>query len=176
MAEATSSPSDPDALTQLNADDVAPYQDGDVMCFERILADDFMSSKPDFLLRDKKPFLETMSQRRLLTDLTADDVPVHGPEQPARPGQEVTAGRLSRRTGGDLAVALGRIGAKVVDLPIGSDMTFTGADCAAEQELIQGSERKVLETHCGHAGLFGMDPQYRHQMDDAFGHLLAQPA
>lgn len=83
---------------------------------------------------------------------------------------------VSRRTGGDLAVALGRIEAKVLVLPIGRAMIFTVADGAAKQELIRRSELKVLETRWGHAGLFGMDLRYRHQVDAAFGHLFAQPA
>ena len=45
-------------------------------------------------------------------------------------------------------------------LPISSDMFFTAADSAAEQELIRGSELRVLETLWGHIGLFGMDPLY----------------
>jgi hypothetical protein len=36
-------------------------------------------------------------------------------------------------------------------------MFFIAADSAAEQELIRGSELGVLESLCGHIGLFGMD-------------------
>jgi len=55
-------------------------------------------------------------------------------------------------------------------------MFFTAADGAAEQELIRGSELRVLETLWGHIGLFGMDPHYRQQVDAALGQLLARPA
>ena len=52
--------SDLEILTQLNADFVASAQNGDVRRFEQILAEDFMASLPDFLLRDKKQFLDMM--------------------------------------------------------------------------------------------------------------------
>ena len=55
-------------------------------------------------------------------------------------------------------------------------MLFTAADSAAEQELICGSELRVLETLWGHIGLFGMDPHDRQQVDAALGQLLARPA
>jgi homoserine O-acetyltransferase len=55
-------------------------------------------------------------------------------------------------------------------------MFFTAADSAAEQELIRGSELRVLETLWGHIGLFGMDPHYRQQVDAALGQLLARLA
>ena len=55
-------------------------------------------------------------------------------------------------------------------------MFFTAAAGAAEQELIRGSELRVLETLRGHIGLFGMDPHYRQQVDAAPGQLLARPA
>ena len=83
---------------------------------------------------------------------------------------------VSRHAGGNLAAALGRIEARMMVLPISSDMFFTEADCAAVQELIRGSELRVLETRWGHIGLFGLDPRYRLQVDAALGQLLAQPA
>jgi len=39
-------------------------------------------------------------------------------------------------------------------------MFFTAADSAAEQELIRGSELRVLETLWDHIGLFSMDSHY----------------
>ena len=57
-----------------------------------------------------------------------------------------------------------------------SDMFFTAAAGAAEQELTRGSEPRVLETLWGHIGLFAMDPHYRQQVDAALGQLLARPA
>lgn len=82
-------------------------------------------------------------------------------------------GDVSRHTGGDLAAALGRITAKTVVLPIGTDMFFPVQDCAAEQALIRGSELRVLDTLWGHIGLFGMDPGYIEQVDRALSDLLA---
>jgi homoserine O-acetyltransferase len=81
---------------------------------------------------------------------------------------------VSRHTKGDLAAALDRIDAKMMVMPISSDMFFTAADSAAEQTLIRGSELRVLETAWGHIGLFGMDPRYVQQVDTALAHLLAQ--
>ena len=48
-------------------------------------------------------------------------------------------------------------------------MDFTAADGAAEQELIRGSELRVLETPRGHIGMFDMDPHYLQQVDAALG-------
>ena len=61
-------------LTQLNADYLASDQNGDVQRYEQILAEDFMSSLPDFLLRNKKQFLEMMAAPRPFTELKMDDV------------------------------------------------------------------------------------------------------
>ena len=68
--------SDLEILTQLNADFVASAQNGDVRRFEQILAEDFMASLPDFLLRDKKQFLDMMAAPRPFTQLKADEVRV----------------------------------------------------------------------------------------------------
>src|SRR5262249_7810946 len=61
-------------LPQLNADFLASAQNGDVRRFEQILAEDFMASMPDFLLRDKKQFLDMMAAPRPFTELKADEV------------------------------------------------------------------------------------------------------
>lgn len=55
-------------------------------------------------------------------------------------------GDVSRITGGDLAAALGRITAKTYVMPIDEDMFFPVRDCAAEQQLIEGSELRVIES------------------------------
>ena len=65
---------DLEILTQLNADYLASDQNGDVQRYEQILAEDFMSSLPDFLLRNKKQFLEMMTAPRPFTELKMDDV------------------------------------------------------------------------------------------------------
>lgn len=74
MVDSSSTQNDLEILTQLNADFVASVQNGDVKRFGQILAEDFMASLPDFLLRDKAQFLEMMSHPRPFTDLKADDV------------------------------------------------------------------------------------------------------
>jgi ketosteroid isomerase-like protein len=61
-------------LTQLNADYLASDQNGDVQRYGQILAEDFMSSLPDCLLRNKKQFLEMMAAPRPFTELKMDDV------------------------------------------------------------------------------------------------------
>ena len=52
-------------LTLCNADFVASALSGDVRRFEQILAEDFMASLPDFLLRDKKQFLDMMAAQTI---------------------------------------------------------------------------------------------------------------
>src|SRR5262245_55590603 len=59
---------------QLNADYLASDQNGDVQRYGQILAEDFMSSLPEFLLRNKKQFLEMMTVPRPFTELKVDDV------------------------------------------------------------------------------------------------------
>jgi ketosteroid isomerase-like protein len=76
MPDATHTQSDLEILTQLNADFVASAQNGDVHRLEQILADDFMTSLPDFLLHDKKQFLEIVAAPRQFTELKADEVRV----------------------------------------------------------------------------------------------------
>src|SRR5260370_12934781 len=74
MPDTTNTKSDHEILTQLNADFVASAQNGDLRRFEQILAEDFMASLPDFLLRDKKQFLDMMAAPRAFTELKADEV------------------------------------------------------------------------------------------------------
>src|SRR5437762_12619841 len=76
MPDTTNTKSDLEILTQLNADFLASIQNGDVRCFEQILAEDFMASLPDFLLRDKKQFLDMMAATRPFTELKADEVSI----------------------------------------------------------------------------------------------------
>ena len=58
--------------TQLNADFLASAQNGYVRRFEQILAEDFMASLPDLLLRDKKQFLDMMAAPRPFAELKAE--------------------------------------------------------------------------------------------------------
>lgn len=85
-------------------------------------------------------------------------------------------GDVSRHTGGDLAAALGRITAKTFVMPVSTDRFFTVEDCEAEQELIPGSELRVIEDVHGHASLFNLTPTYAEQFDRAVNDLLATPA
>lgn len=83
---------------------------------------------------------------------------------------DVTHGR-----DGDLAAVLSRVKARTSVLAIDSDRMFPPADCAASQALIPGAELRVIESRCGHLGLFAIDPTYNEQIDRALGDLLAIP-
>ena len=61
-------------------------------------------------------------------------------------------------------------------LPIDEDMFFPPRDCIAEQELIAGSELRVIEDVAGHLGLFGITPSYMPQVDRYLRELLATDA
>jgi homoserine O-acetyltransferase len=80
---------------------------------------------------------------------------------------------VSRFAEGNLAKALGRVKAKTFVMPISTDLFFPVQDCAAEQQLIPGSELRVLDTLWGHNGLLGTDPGYLAQIDRALRELLA---
>lgn len=82
-------------------------------------------------------------------------------------------GDVARHTGGDLAAALGRITAKTFVMPIDEDMFFPVRDCRAEQDLVKGSELRVVSDVLGHLGLFGVAPTYMPQIDQHLGDLLA---
>jgi hypothetical protein len=82
-------------------------------------------------------------------------------------------GDVARHTGGDLAAALGRITAKTFVKPIDQDMFFPVRDCRAEQDLVKGSELRVVNDLLGHLGLFGVAPTSLPQIDQHLGDLLA---
>ena len=82
-------------------------------------------------------------------------------------------GDVARHTGGDLAAALGRVKARTFVMPLSTDMFFPVADCAAEQAMLPGSELRVVNTICGHFGLFGIEPEYHEQVDSNLKELLA---
>ena len=81
-------------------------------------------------------------------------------------------GDVARHTAGDLAGALGRISAKTFVMPIDEDMFFPPRDCVREQELINDSEIRVLNSVCGHVALFGTEPQFLSQVDENLRELL----
>lgn len=82
-------------------------------------------------------------------------------------------GDVARHAGGDLAAALGRITAKTFVMPINEDQLFPVRDCEPEQQLIPGSELRVIDDVLGHLGLFGVAPTYIQQIDKHLGELLA---
>jgi len=82
-------------------------------------------------------------------------------------------GDVARNTGGDLPAALGRITAKVFAMPIDQDMFFPPRDVQAEQELVAGSELRVLPSIAGHFGLFGFEQTYLAEVDRNLTELFA---
>lgn len=76
MSDNTNTKSDLEILTQLNADFVASAQNGDVRRLDQILAEDFTSSLPDFLLHSKRQFLDITAAPRPFTELKADEVKI----------------------------------------------------------------------------------------------------
>lgn len=83
-------------------------------------------------------------------------------------------GDVSRHTDGDLAAALGRVTATTFVMPISEDMFFPVRDCAAEQELIPGSELRVVEDIAGHFGLFNLSADYMPQIDANLTELFSR--
>lgn len=85
-------------------------------------------------------------------------------------------GDVARNADGDLAAALGRVKAKTFVLPIDEDMFFPPRDAEREQEMIPGSELRVLKSIAGHFGLFGFEPEYFEQVDRHLNELFALEA
>jgi homoserine O-acetyltransferase len=83
-------------------------------------------------------------------------------------------GDVSRSTGGDLKTALSNIKSKVSVIAIKEDCFFPLEDIKAEQELIPGSELKVISSAGGHLALFGFDPGYNAAIDSHLNELLAK--
>ena len=84
-------------------------------------------------------------------------------------------GDVAANAGGDLKAALGRVKAKVFVMPISTDQFFPVEDCRLEQQMIPGSELRVLESDWGHFGLFSVEPSYAEQLDKNLRELLATP-
>ncbi|MFD0365909.1 alpha/beta fold hydrolase [Nocardia sp. GCM10030253] len=82
-------------------------------------------------------------------------------------------GDVARNTNGDLRAALGRITAKMFVMPISEDMVFPVRDCIAEQEMVPGSELRMIDEIMGHLGLFAITPTFMPQIDRHLGELLA---
>lgn len=117
--------------------------------------------------------LEFTSKEQFITDFLEPYFTVMDPNDLLAMMWKWQRGDVARHTNGDLAAALGRITAKTFVLPIDEDMFFPPRDCVAEQELIRGSELRVIEDIGGHLGLFGIAPTYMPQIDRHLGELLA---
>lgn len=83
-------------------------------------------------------------------------------------------GDVARHTGGDLAAALERITAQTFVMPIAEDQLFPPRDCRPEQEMIHGSELRLVNDVVGHLALFGVAPTFMPQIDQHLGDLLAR--
>jgi homoserine O-acetyltransferase len=83
-------------------------------------------------------------------------------------------GDVGRAAGGDLSAALGRITAKVMALPIETDLFFPPDTVAAEAALIPGAEVRTIRSKAGHLGLFAVEPDWNAQIDAALRDLLAR--
>lgn len=79
---------------------------------------------------------------------------------------------VSKHTGGDLKEALGRIQAKVFDMPFEEDMMFPLGDCQAEQKMIPNSELRPIATLWGHFGMFGLFEEDFRFIDRTLNELL----
>ncbi|NMO88220.1 alpha/beta fold hydrolase [Actinomycetospora sp. TBRC 11914] len=84
-------------------------------------------------------------------------------------------GDVARHTGGDLGAALARITAKTFVIPIDEDMFFPPRDCSFEQNMVKGSELRVVNDVLGHLGLFAVNPDYMPQIDRHLRDLLRTP-
>ena len=112
------SPSDLDALRDLNRDYIRSVQASDVRRFKEILADDFLCSNPDGSLIDRDAFLAQTARPVSISKLEVHDVNVrlmgdfaiiHARTTYIRPDGSVGSGRYTdvwaRRQGTWLAVS-----------------------------------------------------------------------
>jgi homoserine O-acetyltransferase len=83
---------------------------------------------------------------------------------------------VSRHAGGDLAAALGRITARTFVMPTDQDIYFPPQDCETEQQMIRGSQLRVLTSPFGHTACVGIDADWMAQFDRHLNELLATPA
>ncbi len=81
-------------------------------------------------------------------------------------------GDISAFTGKSLEDTLGAIQAKVFVVAFSEDMFIPVSDCKAEQELIPGSELKVISTLWGHFGMLGLEQKDFDSIDAHLGELL----
>ena len=81
---------------------------------------------------------------------------------------------VAKITGGDMSKALGSITAKTCVIAFEDDMMFPVRDCRADQEMIRGSELKVLPSLWGHFSMLGIIPAEKKQIDETLKSLLAE--
>jgi len=134
-----------------------------------------MGMSTEFWKQEGWRALEFTSKEEFLTEFLEPYFTVMDPNDLLAQAWKWQRGDVARHTGGDLAAALGRITAKTFVMPIDEDMFFPPRDCRAEQELIAGSELRVVNDVLGHLGLFGVAPTFMPQIDRNLGDLLATP-
>jgi homoserine O-acetyltransferase/O-succinyltransferase len=134
-----------------------------------------MGMSTEFWKQEGWRALEFQSREDFLTEFLEPYFTVMDPNDLLAMAWKWQRGDVARHTGGDLAAALGRITAKTFVMPIDEDMFFPPRDCRAEQELIAGSELRVIDDLLGHLGLFGVAPTFMPQIDRNLGDLLATP-
>lgn len=83
---------------------------------------------------------------------------------------------VSVHTSGDLGAALGRIRARVFNMPFEQDMMFTVEECRLEHELTPRSELRPIPTRWGHFGMFGVAPEDKACIDGHLRELLDSDA
>lgn len=80
---------------------------------------------------------------------------------------------VGANAGGDVAAAYARVKAKVVLMPISTDLIFPEATCREEAALIPNAQVQVITSNAGHLALFATEPGYMPQIDRCLSGLLA---
>ena len=135
-----------------------------------------MGMSTEFWKQEGWRALEFTSKEQFLTEFLEPYFTVMDPNDLLTQAWKWQRGDVARHTGGDLAAALGRITAKTFVMPIDEDMFFPVRDCRAEQEMIAGSELRVVDDILGHLALFGVSPTFMPQIDRHLAELLGTPA
>src|SRR4051794_15450924 len=76
MPDSPTSASDLEILMRLNRDYIRSVQNGDVRCFDKILAADFRCSNPDGSLVDRSSFLAQTARPVMISNLAVHDVEI----------------------------------------------------------------------------------------------------
>ena len=109
----------------------------------------------------------------LVGRLFEDDFGAQHPGNLASTCRKWARADVARHTGGDLAAALGRIGARTAVVAFSHDQLFPVADCEADVRLIPGAELHVIESPWGHWA-FEMTEPARSAFDEHLSALLAR--